>query len=311
MRPWLQENTRLTPGKCTSRCENGCETLKHCKSCLFPVTHTKIGACLIYEWGSEKDDKTVVTVDLVPLLPIKANNMLEIFNLVTKSLIKLKPPNWMTFMRKALKQDRIFPEEFNQQYSTENKSGIITVAMKLLHCGKENNFIIRPGQILDVETFKRRPKLKKVYTYIKCLKTMLKADVSSYEIKKVVLSKEVHSLKLNGPAMKNVLEILRLPKLKSFFEDKIDFDSWEQNVYDLEQSDKNPSWAVIPIIKESSLRSKLHRSKLIPFAWNWMWDWQVMAFNYWLNGCTPIPDTLYWVAAIINGGGGESENPPE
>ncbi len=62
---------------------------KHCTKCLFPVTHTKIGPCLIFEWKHHIFSASVaLTVDLVPIYPIKSEgrkNMMFPFKYQTRA----------------------------------------------------------------------------------------------------------------------------------------------------------------------------------------------------------------------------------
>jgi hypothetical protein len=54
------------------------------------------------------------------------------------------------------------------------------VSLKLLHYGNERNYILLPGQSLDVERFSKN-NLKTIYSYLKALKTLLDVPVKSFE----------------------------------------------------------------------------------------------------------------------------------
>ena len=82
---------------------------KHCKNCLFPVTHTKVGPCLIFQWQPDQNTQpSVITVDLVPVFPIKSENktILDWMNCVTKTLITNRPPFWLDYFYKFINTDR-------------------------------------------------------------------------------------------------------------------------------------------------------------------------------------------------------------
>ncbi len=96
--------------------------------------------------------------------------------------------------------------------------------------------------------------LPKVYTYIKCLKSKLGVDITSYSIKKVVLAHEM-KLRLEGGSVdmnkagKVLYRALSYPDLRKAFEKAIDFDSWKERRATPEvpilRSWVNPTWKSI------------------------------------------------------------------
>ena len=74
--------------------------------------------------------------------------------------------------------------------------------MKLLHFGEESNFIIRPAQRLEITQFGEYKNLKQCYCYIKYLKSIGNIDISSYFIKKVLLTDKMKKMSM----MENSLE---------------------------------------------------------------------------------------------------------
>ena len=62
-------NGRLKIGQAQAYCEKCREVsaIPHCENCLFPVTHSKVGACLIFT----SDTGDVLTVDVDLVLPIR------------------------------------------------------------------------------------------------------------------------------------------------------------------------------------------------------------------------------------------------
>ena len=194
----------------------------HCENCLlFPVTQTKGGACLIFKWQSQE----ILTIDLIPVLPIKGKSLQELMKSVTKTLFEQKPPNWLNYMRGFIKQDRIMPESYN-----ENPADVY-VGMKLINYGSEKNFLIRPAQQLEIHQFEKQDEMKKAYRYIKCLKKILKVDLSSYFIKKVLLSNTMRRKLMDDLMPKNVYTALQHPDLKVIFEKVIDYDQWDVDNY--------------------------------------------------------------------------------
>lgn len=63
-----------------------------------------------------------------------------------------KPPNWFKYLRNLVQRERILPEGFIDEDKKADKS-ILSVGIKLLHHGDEDNYIIRPAQILKVLEF--------------------------------------------------------------------------------------------------------------------------------------------------------------
>ncbi len=72
----------------------------HCCQCLPAVTHTKLGACLFLQYKREGHEVAVVSVDLVPVFPLRAESVqdvLGLFDVVTKTLMTKKIPFWTEY----------------------------------------------------------------------------------------------------------------------------------------------------------------------------------------------------------------------
>ena len=162
----------------------------------------------------------ILTIDLIPVLPVKGRNLNEMNNLITKTLSTEKPPNWLKYLKGFMKKDRVLPESFVEQF---RRSPVLEVGMKLLHFGSKRNFIIRPAQQLSVAHELRNRKLKSIYCQIKCLKSLLGIDVNSYFIKKVLLTNEMKE-KIEEGTFYNVLQH---PDLRAEFEKAIDYANWK------------------------------------------------------------------------------------
>ena len=235
-------------GECANRCPIQVYDSKmgthytHCENCLPPVTHTKCGICLIFEW-SDGNDSSILTIDLVPVFPVVGSSVSKLFGNVTKTLLT-KPPNWLKYIQGFIAKDTFLPESFEEAFK-ETPSEPLLVGMKILHYGDGGkNFLIRPIQQLGVATFEENKQLKDVYCHIKCLKTILDIDVNSYFIKKVLLTKAVKNKvkskkRLDGHLidpdnekkllMKNLHYCLNHAELESKFNHKIDYVLWDKN----------------------------------------------------------------------------------
>ena len=112
------------------------------------------------------------------------------FGLVTSHLVKGNLPNWLPYLRKFVKSDTLLPEVLGNPNLP--KDGY--TAMKLLQADSDNDlFILRPGQTLAMHNL-QEPKLKKTYCYLKALKSLMGVDLSSYQLKKVLLLEEFSQL---------------------------------------------------------------------------------------------------------------------
>ena len=252
--------TRISKGRVSVRQKNcDCPKLEyepkmgsyytHCDNCIFTVSHTKCGVCLTFDWTHE-EITTVLTIDLVPVFPIKNCKVMGLFSSVTKTLLtEPRPPNWLSYTRKFITEDMILPQSYQTRFESVSNEPIL-VGMKILHYGEGgNNFLIRPFQQLGVSTFNSNADLKEVYCSIKCLKSILKIDVSSYYIKKILLTDEVKNVfKINrGKKMEEHLmehenmqnrEVYRKRKLfylclnhedlRKIFSHTIDYNIWEK-----------------------------------------------------------------------------------
>ena len=117
----------------------------HCQDCLPPVTMTRMGPCLLF-----KRDGILISIDIIPGLPHQVTNPLEIHHMVTKTLVQETPENWLPHLRKYLSKDRILPEALISPFTAHQKP----LSCKVLHFDHSpegDNFILRAGQVLDME----------------------------------------------------------------------------------------------------------------------------------------------------------------
>ena len=149
-------------------------------------------------------------------------------------------PNWLPYTKKFVKSDVMLPEALSSPIKP--KDGC--TAMKLLHGeSNENVFILRPGQTLAMSNLKE-PKMKAAYCYLKALKTLMKADISSYGLKKVLLLEDFASLAGTAEYARELLHLaLNHPHLKPVFHGhdfevqgrkmQIDYERWRKGSYEI------------------------------------------------------------------------------
>jgi hypothetical protein len=186
------------------------------------LTHTKIGPCIILR----KESGEILTIDLVTVFPVEGNTTMELFNEVIETLIVKKPPFWLKHFQQLMKRDVILPEV----YDNIKEDPVVNVAIKILHYGPEDNYIIRPGQEMEVEKFKDNATLKGIYIWMKAIKDILDVPAKSFFMKKVVLLPEFVAKcervreDDNNTKVELLKEALSHPDLKPAFETELDFE---------------------------------------------------------------------------------------
>ena len=211
----------ITLGSMMANCEE-CKTLfpKHCIDCLPCVTHTKSGACLIVKWKNAE----ILTIDLIPVWPVRTENVMQMFNVVTRSLAAEKPVNWLPYLKKLIRKDRVLLEHI--MTGINPGSSDLYTGMKMLN-DSDSQFVLRPAQSLRLEQFKAEPRKKRIYQLLKAVKQHLDIDVGSYFLKKSVLN-AVYASHIGASGdlkdlAKHLLEILSSNEdLKAVYLEKID-----------------------------------------------------------------------------------------
>ncbi len=108
--------------------------------------------------------------------------------------------------------------------------------------------------------------LPKVYTYLKCLKSMLNiGSITSYSIKKVVLTREMRmQLEDSSIDKGNVGEVLyhalAYPDLRKAFGKAIDFEAWRERILVPKSVSEEEEEEMIPLLRS---RAPLTRSKTL------------------------------------------------
>ena len=151
----------------------------------------------------------------------------QMITAITKALFREKPVNWLKYLKGFINKDRVLPESYYQLFNMDPDKPI-PIGMKLLNFGCDKNFIIRPAQILHVaSSLLNNDKLRKCYTRIKCLKSLLNVDLNSYFIKKVLLSDEMKEKSETLNEFDLFSSCLYHPDFKHKFELFIDYEELE------------------------------------------------------------------------------------
>jgi hypothetical protein len=171
------------------------QPLTHCKSCAPTVTHNKIAACLILRWRAKKgQEATSVTVDVVPRFSVRhVEGHSSLCGRVTRFLLDTKPPGWRQQFYNIIDKDRILPENTTTtSFSFEGENSAFTSTIQLLNYFPPSSswpcWLLRPGQVLSVNRdFSMDRRLRDVYITLKGVNSLLRVNVSSYVLKKVIL----------------------------------------------------------------------------------------------------------------------------
>jgi hypothetical protein len=185
------------------------------------MTHTKIGPCVVLR---HRQSKEFLSIDLVPVYPVGGKSSIDLMNIVINTLVKRNPPFWLQYFKSLMQRDIMLPEAFQDN----TKEGVQWVAIKLLHYGPKHNYMIRPGQEMEITTvFDEHPRIKRTYCQMKLVKDIYNVNVKSFFIKKVILRKEFIELSKNkNISDENLLyEAISHHDLKSKFEEKINLGS--------------------------------------------------------------------------------------
>ena len=190
--------SRLKRGRWKAQLQSGeltCGTCKRNKSekslfqqcsnpeCLATVAQVKNGFCLQFEWISDEGEAFYCSIDLVPVFPIKKISPTEVARIINTVMRQRgHPPGWFFHFIKYFASDRIIDGLQNPD--------ITSVVLKTLNCQTDNNYFIRPSQLLGPNIFSN-PAVKENYCRIKLL--MKARDIKtfgSYMMKKLLLKPE-------------------------------------------------------------------------------------------------------------------------
>ena len=81
------------------------EPWTHCQNCIPTVSMTKAGPCIVLKHNNMK-----FSIDIIPMFPSPICNTVELYRLVTRTLITEQPHCWQTYLERFKKNDCILPE---------------------------------------------------------------------------------------------------------------------------------------------------------------------------------------------------------
>ena len=214
---------------CLVRAKSAGNPLSHCQSCpLPPVVHTKVGACLMFKYKT-----TVLTVDLVPVFSLEdGGGWVDLFEKTFWTLYRQRPPGWEDYCKGVASMNSFLPESSSQAESAHH-SFKHEVAVKFVNNSKfEPNHVIRPGQSLDAGCFSREDFLREVYTCLKALKRLVRVDLSSYLVKKIVLSEAAFVRSVSRANLSySLCKIVSETSLADHFRHHLDLVEWNRRIF--------------------------------------------------------------------------------
>jgi hypothetical protein len=215
------DSNRLKCQECRKNKEKATSLFEQCKKCAVTVSQTKMGVCLQLFWQSKNGLKIYCSVDLVPTFPITRLKALELAQNINTAMLKQQPTGWLRYLEKYSTSDVILTDLLDVE---DESSQIGSVLLKQL---SGQQYFVRPGQYLGTEKFRSTTHYK-VYCRIKALKSILKVDLSSYMVKKILLRPAEIT---TGNPHTFLHSTMCQPELKEQFQSKIDFPKWERERY--------------------------------------------------------------------------------
>jgi hypothetical protein len=219
-RKTTNEHYKLVPQECydcRKRKRIQTKIFKQCKSCMVAVSQTKVGNGLQLLWKSGKEGEIYCSMDVVPVFQIKGILPLELARLINTAMLMEQPEGWLNYITKYAKADLIVPDLLKG-----DKSLIKSVLLKNLNCSVEKNYFVRPGQHLNATKFLSNDH-RWVYQRIKALKSVLKIDLNTYFLKKLLLRPVMFN---TNNSYEFLFDVMCQPELREKFERIIDYDNW-------------------------------------------------------------------------------------
>jgi hypothetical protein len=192
-----------------------------CQNCTVSVTHSKLGPLI-----QMKILDRIVTVDLIPVWPIKAKSNLILMGNVMATLLDddNEIPERVPYLLSLMARDVLLPEAFEATVMEEKP---IQVALKIVNYNC-SIFIIRPGQDLKVDEFHRNKVLFDAYIIIKALIHKYQLEIKSFLSKKILTSPYFVQLTrhIDNDVPKLVFNALQHGLLKPGFQILVNYEKW-------------------------------------------------------------------------------------
>ena len=142
--------------KCVKKATHSQQPLMHCEHKSPLITNTKVGPCIVLSVRSR-----TVTIDFVLLFPTIAASCTtyideysslsfqhQVIDTLTGQKGSAPPINWLSHLKKFLKQDRLLSENFfDTDLHNLDSDWPPYLSLKLLNFNQSDYYIIRPGHV--------------------------------------------------------------------------------------------------------------------------------------------------------------------
>ena len=201
---------------------------KQSKECCVLVSQSKIGICLQLLARGDKGNEVYSSIDLIPMFEVETILDTDLAKIDNDAMLGAgHPSDWPKYLYSYCNTLQIVDIEFaDSDLSLRN---LTSVVLKAMNCHKERNYFVKPGQILGGKKIQHKG-MRKAYCYLKALKKILDIDVSSFWMKKMLMSRPFsHIAEGWGEGLPEYIlfDVLQSPEFKSLFSDAIDFEEWE------------------------------------------------------------------------------------
>ena len=201
---------------------------KQSKECCVFVSQSKIGICLQLLMTDKKGNKTYCSIDLIPMFEIETILDTDLAKIVNDGMLGVgHPKDCFKYLFSYCNTLQMVDIELDD--SDQSMRNLTSVALKAMNCHKDRNYYVKPGQILGGKKIQHKG-MQKAYCYLKAMKKILGIDVSSFWMKKMLMSRPFgHIAEGWGEGLPELilLDVLQSPEFKSRFAGVIDFDKWE------------------------------------------------------------------------------------
>ena len=152
----------------------------------------------------------------------------DLFEITNEGMLKIgHPRDWSKYLYSYCNTLQMI--DLGLEDSDISLKNLTQVTLKVINCHMDRNYFVKPGQILGGKKFKNKG-LRKVYCYLKALKKMLGIDVSSFWIKKMLMTRPFIQIAEGwGEGLPEYIlyDVLNSTEFKNHFSEAIDFGKWE------------------------------------------------------------------------------------
>ena len=219
----------LSCSKCTNEVvdEKG-RFKKQNRECCVLVSQSKIGICLQLLLTNNQGTKAYCSIDLIPMFEVETILDADLFKITNEGMLKIDHPrDWSKYFYSYCNTLQMIDLELGD--SDVSLKNLTQVTLKVVNCYKDKNYFVKPGQILGGKKFQNKG-MRKVYCYLKALKKILAIDVSSFWIKKMLMSRHFSEI-ANGwgeDLPEYILyDVLNSTEFKHHFSEAIEFATYE------------------------------------------------------------------------------------